>query len=143
MLIHAASLPDASRGPGGTTLTLVRQIWLERGKVAIRWVVVAATALVLFRVGSTHSNELRAIDLDFNIFWLANAAIATTAANLLLPLGWRQIVISFNQLLLVGPAIRVWCLAQTARYLPTGLVGVASRLQLAANAGSSRCMTAA
>ena len=142
MLIHAASLPDASRGPGGTTLTLVRQIWLERGKVAIRWVVVAATALVLFRVGSTHSNELRAIDLDFNIFWLANAAIATTAANLLLPLGWRQIVISFNQLLLVGPAIRVWCLAQTARYLPTGLVAVASRLQLAAKAGISRSITA-
>jgi uncharacterized membrane protein YbhN (UPF0104 family) len=120
----------------------VRQIWLERGKAAIRWVVVAATALVLFRVGSTHSNELRAIDLDFNIFWLANAAIATTAANLLLPLGWRQIVISFNQRLLVGPAVRVWCLAQTARYLPTGLVAVASRLQLAAKAGISRSITA-
>lgn len=120
----------------------MRQIWLERGKVAIRWVVVAATVLVLFRVGSNHSNDLRAIDLDFNIFWLANAAIATTAANLLLPLGWRQIVISFNQVLLVGPAVRVWCLAQTARYLPTGLVAVASRLQLAAKAGISRSITA-
>ena len=120
----------------------MRQIWLERGKAAIRWVVVAATVLVLFRVGSNHSNDLRAIDLDFNIFWLANAAIATTAANLLLPLGWRQIVISFNQVLLVGPAVRVWCLAQTARYLPTGLVAVASRLQLAAKAGISRSITA-
>ncbi len=119
----------------------MNQTWLGHIKVAIRWIVVAATVLVLFRVGSNHSNDLRAIDLNFNIFWLLNAFIATTAANLLLPLGWRQIVISFDQVLLAGPAVRIWCLAQTARYLPTGLVAVASRLQLAAKAGISRSIT--
>ena len=120
----------------------MRQIWLERGKVAIRWIVVASTIFVLFRVGSDHRADLAAIDLDFNIFWLVNAAIATTAANLLLPLGWRRIVISFGQVLHAGQAVRLWCLAQTARYLPTGLLAIASRLQLAAKAGISRSITA-
>ena len=142
LLIHTASLPDTSGGPGGTTLTLVSQSWLDRGRVTIRWVVVAATVIVLFRVGSDYGSELKAIELDFNIFWIANAAVATTAANLLLPLGWRQILISFDQVLSAGPAVRLWCLAQTARYLPTGLLAIASRLQLASKAGISRTITA-
>ena len=141
-LIHIASLPDASRCRGGTTLTLVDQTWLQRSRAVIRWVVVAATVAVLFRVASGHTSELRAIDLDFDIFWMANAAAATTAANLLLPLGWRQILVSFDQALPPGPAVRLWCLAQTARYLPTGLLAIASRLQLAAKAGVSRTITA-
>ena len=118
------------------------QFWLERAKLVVRWVVVVATAIVLFRVGSDHSSDLRAVDLDFDVFWLASAVIATAAANLLLPLGWRQIVISFDQALSAGPAVRLWCLAQTARYLPTGLLAVTSRLQLAARAGISRSITA-
>ena len=142
LLIHTASLPDTSGGPGGTTLTLVSQSWLDRGRVTIRWVVVAATVIVVFRVGSDYGSELKAIELNFNIFWIANAAVATTAANLLLPLGWRQILISFDQVLSAGPAVRLWCFAQTARYLPTGLLAIASRLQLAAKAGVSRTVTA-
>ena len=117
-------------------------MWLERAKVAVRWIVVVATAIVLFRIGSDHSTGLTDIDLEFDIFWMANAVIATTAANLLLPLGWRQILMSFEQVLSPGPAVRLWCLAQTARYLPTGLLAVASRLQLAAKAGISRSITA-
>ncbi len=117
-------------------------MWLEHAKVAVRWIVVVATAIVLFRVGSDHSSDLTAIDLEFDIFWMANAIVATTAANLLLPLGWRQIVMSFDQALSTGPAVRLWCLAQTARYLPTGLLAIASRLQLAAKAGISRSITA-
>ena len=100
-----ASLPDVRTGLGGTTLTLVSQTWLEHAKVAIRWVVVVATVAVLFRVGSNHGSDLAAIELDFNIFWMANAAAATTAANLLLPLGWRQIIIAFDQVLATGPAL--------------------------------------
>ena len=73
---------------------------------------------------------------------MANAAAATTAANLLLPLGWRQILCSFNQALSPGPSVRIWCLAQTARYLPTGLFAITSRLQLAAKAGIPRTITA-
>ena len=117
------------------------RIGLERGKITLRWVVVVATIVVVVRVGLDHGSDLRAINLDFNIFWLVNAAVATTAANLLLPLGWRQIVISFGQVLSTGPAVRLWSLAQTARYLPTGLLAIASRLQLAAKAGISKSIT--
>ncbi len=116
--------------------------WLERWKQAIRWVVVVATVIVLLRVGSDHGSEIKGLELEFDIFWAANAAVATTAANLLLPLGWRQILISFDQVLPVGPAVRLWCLAQTARYLPTGLLAIASRLQLATKVGISRSVTA-
>lgn len=135
-------MPDAAGDLGGTTLTLVNSTWLERGKQAIRWVVVAATAIVLFRVGSDHGSDIKGLELEFDIFWAANAGVATAAANLLLPLGWRQILISFDQVLPVGPAVRLWCLAQTARYLPTGLLAIASRLQLATKVGISRSVTA-
>lgn len=118
------------------------QSWLDRGKSTIRWVVVIATAIVLFRVASNHGSELKALNLDFNIFWMSNAAVATAAANLLLPLGWRQILLSFDQVLSAGPAVRLWCLAQTARYLPTGLLAIASRLHLATKVGISRAVTA-
>ena len=118
------------------------QIWLERGKTAIRWIVVFATIAILFRVGADYGTDLTAIDLDFELFWLLNSAVATTAANLLLPLGWRRLVISFGQFLPASRAVRLWCLAQTGRYLPTGLVAVVSRLQLAAKDGISRSITA-
>jgi hypothetical protein len=62
----------------------VSQSWLDRGKSTIRWVVVIATAIVLFRVASNHGSELKALNLDFNIFWMSNAAVATAAANLLI-----------------------------------------------------------
>ena len=103
---------------------------------------IVATAAVGFRVGSDHWSELKAVELDFDVFWIVNAAIATTAANLLLPLGWRQILIAFDQMLSAGPAVRLWCFAQTARYLPTGLLAVASRIQLATKVGISRTVTA-
>ena len=117
-------------------------MWLERTKSLLRWLVVIATAVVVLRVGLNYTSDLKNIDLEFEIFWLIPALIATTAANLLLPLGWRQMILSFDQALSAGPAVRLWCLAQTARYLPTGLLAIASRLQLAAKAGISRTVTA-
>ena len=117
-------------------------MWLERTKSLLRWLVVIATAVVVVRVGLNYTSDLKNIDLEFEIFWLIPALIATTAANLLLRFGWRQMFLSFDQALSAGPAVRLWCLAQTARYLPTGLLAIASRLQLAAKAGISRTVTA-
>ena len=42
----------------------------------------------------------------------------------------------------LGRAVRVWCLAQTARYFPTGLLAIASRLKLATKEGISKSVTA-
>ena len=111
-------------------------------KQTAQWAIVIATIVVLFRVGQQHQADLTQLDLKFNVGWLPLAAIATLAANLLLPLGWRRIVASFNQSLTPGQAVRVWCLAQTARYFPTGLLAVVSRLKLATKEGISKSVTA-
>ena len=84
-------------------------MWLERTKSLLRWLVVIATAVVVLRVGLNYTSDLKNIDLEFEfeIFWLIPALIATTAANLLLPLGWRQMILSFDQALSTGPAVRL------------------------------------
>tara|TARA_Y100000590_G_scaffold391944_1_gene469009 strand:+ start:1664 stop:2668 length:1005 start_codon:yes stop_codon:yes gene_type:complete len=137
------SLPDQTLIRGGSSLSLVTARWKYLIKQAIQWAVVLATAGVLFRVARRHQADLTSFDLSFNVFWLLHAAIATTVANLLLPLGWRLLVASFGHVLASGRAVRLWCLAQTARYLPTGLVAIASRMQLALKEGVSRPITAA
>ena len=111
-------------------------------KQTTQWAIVVATIVVLFRVGRQHQADLTQIDLRLNLGWLPLAAIATITANLLLPLGWRQIIASFNHSLAPGRAVRVWCLAQTARYFPTGLLAIASRLKLATKEGISKSVTA-
>ena len=116
--------------------------WRRHTKQAIQWAIVVATVVVLVRVAGQHGSDLRDLDPNFNVFWLANAAVATIAANLILPLGWRWVLISFGQVLAKGRTVRLWCLAQTARYLPTGLLAIASRMQLAAKEGVPRALTA-
>lgn len=116
--------------------------WRQGAKTAAQWIVVIATVVVIFRVGNRHWSEFNDLNLQFDLFWLINAAIATTAANLLLPLGWRRLIASYGRCVAAGRAVRLWCLAQTARYLPTGLVAVASRLQLATKEGIPRSLTA-
>ena len=102
-----------------------------------------ATIVVVIRVGSQRGSDLKGVDLDLNFFWLGSAAVATATANLLLPMGWNCLIASFGSGLATGRAIRLWCLAQTARYVPTGLLAVVSRVQLATKEGISRSLTLA
>ena len=60
---------------------------------------------------------------------------------MLLPLGWRRLIVAFGSTITTGQAVRLWSLAQAARYVPTGLLAVTSRLQLAAKAGISKTVT--
>lgn len=116
--------------------------WRKYAKRGAQWAVVVATIAVLVNAGMQRSSGIGDLSLKFDPFGLVSAALATTAANLFLPLGWKQLVASFGHHLAPGQAVRLWCLAQTARYFPTGLLAVASRLQLAARAGISRSITA-
>ncbi len=129
-------------GEAGSTLGSVNQSWWRIAKTAAQWAVVIATIVIIFRIADQYGSDLKTLNLRFEPFWLINAAIATTTANLLLPLGWRRLIASFGQFLAAGRAVRLWCLAQTARYLPTGLVAVVSRLQLAVKEGIPRAVTA-
>ena len=117
--------------------------WRSFTKRLIQWTVVIATIVVVIRVGSQRGSDLKGVDLDLNFFWLGSAAVATATANLLLPMGWNCLIASFGSGLATGRAIRLWCLAQTARYVPTGLLAVVSRVQLATKEGISRSLTLA
>ena len=117
--------------------------WRSFTKRLIQWAVVIATIVVVIRVGSQRGSDLQGLDVDLNFFWLGSAAVATATANLLLPMGWNCLIASFGSGLATGRAIRLWCLAQTARYVPTGLLAVVSRVQLATKEGISRSLTLA
>ncbi len=49
---------------------------------------------------------------------------------------------SLGQTLATGRAVRLWCVAQSARYVPSGILAIVSRLQLAAKEGIPKSITA-
>ena len=111
--------------------------------LAIRWATVATTAAVLVNLTVRHSSELSDFSFDMAPYWLIPAFIATSAANLLLPLGWRCLISAYGHEINKNSALKLWCLAQTGRYLPTGLIAVASRINLALKLSIPKSVTAA
>jgi glycosyltransferase 2 family protein len=109
----------------------------------VRWAVGLATAAVIVRVAIDQADDLRRIQLTVQPLWLAPAAASTVAAGLVLPLAWRHLLAAYGWPLPRARAVRVWCLSQATRYLPTGLVAVASRLSLTAAEGVPRSVAAA
>jgi uncharacterized membrane protein YbhN (UPF0104 family) len=103
--------------------------------------VTVATVVVVLRVANQHKSELGDIEVSWNVKWLIAAGVGTTIANLLLPLGWKQILFSLGESIRTRRAVRIWTLAQTARYIPTGIFAVVSRVQLAAREGIARSST--
>ena len=111
--------------------------------LATRWATVAATAAVLVNLTIRHSNELSNFSFDMAPYWLVPALLATSVANLLLPLGWRCLLHANGYAIKKNSAIKLWCFAQTGRYLPTGLIAVASRISLALKFSIPKSVTAA
>ena len=108
-----------------------------------RWITVVATAVILLNLAIQHSSELSGFSFDMAPYWLIPALLATTAANLLLPLGWTFLVRAYGHEISRNSAVKLWCLAQTGRYLPTGLIAVASRISLALKFSIPKSVTAA
>jgi uncharacterized membrane protein YbhN (UPF0104 family) len=111
--------------------------------LATRWATVTATAAVLVHLTIRHSNELSNFSFDMAPYWLVPAFLATSVANLLLPLGWRCLLHAYGHAIKKNSAIKLWCFAQTGRYLPTGLIAVASRISLALKFSIPKSVTAA
>jgi uncharacterized membrane protein YbhN (UPF0104 family) len=105
------------------------------------FVVVVVAAFV--KVGADNAGELREVDLRIRWWQLLLAVPAAMAAAPLLPLGWRRIVQATGHEIGRRDAIRTWYVGQTARYLPTGLVAVASRAVLVARFGVPQAVTVA
>jgi hypothetical protein len=75
--------------------------------------------------------------------WFVAAALPVGLASVVLPLAWRRLLAAWDVHLGALESIRIWAYAQATRYLPTGLVALASRMSLAADAGVRRSLAAA
>ena len=80
-------MPDQVAVDGGSSLILVEKRWREITTKTVQWIVVAGTAVVIVRLAGQQSEGLKDVDLRVEPWWLIHAVIATSAANLLLPLG--------------------------------------------------------
>jgi len=106
--------------------------------------VVALTAVgILIWVGRGNATELGKVHLRFDASWLVLALPLYATSSLFLALGWRQELAAFGHRLPVLVAIRLWCRAQLARYIPTGLAAFASREVLARDVGVPSMLGAA
>ena len=120
-----------------------RSRWPGRLITVGRWVFAIAVLIALVKVALDNASALRDVDLQIQWAWLVAALPIGLAAGVVLPLGWRRLVAAYGVAISRGHAIRVWCLSQTARYLPTGIAGFAARVVMAAKEGVPRSLTSA
>lgn len=133
--------PAAGPGGGGAARTLpaVRRPPLK----AVRWAFVAVVAVLFVRVAARNAADLRDVSLHVRPLWFAAAAPFTFAGGWLLPVAWARLLAAYGAELRPMRAVRVWSLAATSRYIPTGLAAVGSRVVLAAEEGVPRSLAAA
>jgi uncharacterized membrane protein YbhN (UPF0104 family) len=118
---------------------LRRARWSRGGRIAFAIVVAAVFAGVVWR----DADQLRHVELTVSPGWLFAAAPVSLAGSALLPLAWRRLVAASGHRIGIRRALRIWCVSQTGRYLPTGAAAVASRAVLAAREGVPRAVTVA
>lgn len=110
---------------------------------ALRWVFVAVVVALFARAAADHWSDFRDVDLDVRPLWLLAAAPFTFAGGWLLPVAWARLVAAYGAALRPMEAVRIWSLAATSRYIPSGIAAVASRVVLAARVGVPRALAGA
>lgn len=138
-------MAEAASSPETTSSTNDVAPQSRRGALwrVVRWVIGALTVAVLVRVAVDQADELRQVDLSLRAEWLPVAALFSVGAGVVLPLAWRHILVAYGWPIRRGRALRIWCLSQATRYLPTGAMAVASRLSLTAAEGVPRSVAGA
>ena len=129
-------------GPEPTPAVTPDRRWRRAPTVARAGFSLAVVAL-LVRVVAGRASELRAVEVHPRPAWLLAAAPFTLAGGLLLPLAWRRLLAAYGASLAAPVAVRVWCLSQAGRWVPTGVVALASRVVLSARAGVARSLAGA
>jgi hypothetical protein len=109
----------------------------------LRWLFVAVVVALFARAAADHWSDFRDVDLDVRPLWLLAAAPFTFAGGWLLPVAWARLVAAYGATLRPMDAVRIWSLAATSRYIPSGIAAVASRVVLAAREGVPRALAAA
>lgn len=115
----------------------------RRALAVARAVLSVALVALVVRVAAGRAAELRDVDLRPRPAYLLAAAPFTLAGGLLLPLAWRRVLAAYGASLGAPAAVRIWCLSQAGRWVPTGVVALASRVVLSARAGVARSLAGA
>ncbi|HVM54654.1 MAG TPA: lysylphosphatidylglycerol synthase domain-containing protein [Acidimicrobiales bacterium] len=107
----------------------------------------AAFAVVLIGVlvlaAIDNAEKLRDVRLQPQPGWALAAIPFTFVGGLVLPLAWRHVLVAYGVTLDRATAVRVWCVSQAGRFVPTGVALVASRLLLASREGVPRSLAGA
>lgn len=106
--------------------------------VVARWTFVAIVVGFFVRVVARNTSELHDVSLHAEPAWLLAAAPLTFAGGAALPLAWRELLSAYGPTFDTVAAIRIWWFSQVTRFVPGGLVPVASRAAMAGNRGVSR-----
>lgn len=109
----------------------------------LRAAALVTVVAVVADLGARNYGSVRHLHLTLHPAWLAAAAPASLLAGLLMPMGWRMLLVAYDQVLGVGPALRIWWTAQITRYVPTGTAALATRVVLAGRAGVPRWLAGA
>jgi len=80
----------------------------------------------------------RTITWQVRWHWLAISALVLLVHQPLLAFAWQQILTHLDESLPVPQALRIYLLAQIARYIPGGVWDIAGRVYLAGEAGYAR-----
>lgn len=106
---------------------------------------VFAVALIGLLVLAAVDNyeKLRDVDLQPQPGWALAAVPFTFVGGLLLPLAWRHVLFAYGFSLGRATALRIWCISQASRFVPTGAVMVASRVALTSRQGVPRSVAGA
>ena len=115
----------------------------DRLVVAGRWVFAVVLVAVLVLAAADNAEKLRDVDLQLSLGWLAAAAPFTFLGGIALPLAWRHVLVAYGHTLSRATAVRVWCISQASRFVPTGVALVASRVLLTAREGVPRSVAGA
>ncbi len=110
---------------------------------ALRIAFVVVVAAVFVKVAIADIDELREVDFQVTPGWLLLAAPCTFVASVLLPFAWRQLVAATGHVVAARRAVRIWCLSQTGRFVPTAAPAFASRAVLSGREGIPQPITLA
>jgi uncharacterized membrane protein YbhN (UPF0104 family) len=107
--------------------------------------IVFAVALIgiLALAAADNVDKLRHVNLQLQPGWAIAAIPFTFLGGLALPLAWRHVLFAYGVALDRATAVRVWCVSQASRYIPTGVAMVASRLVLSSQVGVPRSLAGA
>ena len=117
----------------------MRDRLIKVGRVVFALVLI----MILAVAAADNAEKLRRVHLQLQPGWALAAIPFTFLGGLALPLAWRHVLFAYGVSLDRATAVRVWCVSQASRYIPTGVALVASRLVLSSQVGVPRSLAGA